>query len=183
MPIKKTTILAAFDDLQNLRHFTRNLHFDGYEVIAVSDGQAGARRSGPTITLGACASRWITLAEAALRPVVQPLATLAGAAPISLHLLVVVAPLPLTGTAALGRGAAGEGRGALTAADTMMKREAEDYLCATAEQIQRDTQDVLRGQAVAVTWAAVWGPDVAHTILTAAEVGLEDGESALHAIH
>src|SRR6476646_1978503 len=40
MPAKKTTILAADDDPQILRLVTRNLQFDGYDVIAVSDGQA-----------------------------------------------------------------------------------------------------------------------------------------------
>ena len=40
MPLKKTTILAADDDPQILRLITRNLQFEGYEVIAVSDGQA-----------------------------------------------------------------------------------------------------------------------------------------------
>jgi DNA-binding response OmpR family regulator len=40
MPLKKTTILAADDDPQILRLVTRNLQIDGYEVIAVSDGQA-----------------------------------------------------------------------------------------------------------------------------------------------
>ncbi len=40
MPAKKTTVLAADDDPQILRLLTRNLQFDGYEVIAVSDGQA-----------------------------------------------------------------------------------------------------------------------------------------------
>jgi DNA-binding response OmpR family regulator len=40
MPAKKTTILAADDDPQILRLVTRNLDLDGYEVIAVSDGQA-----------------------------------------------------------------------------------------------------------------------------------------------
>ena len=40
MPAKKTTILAADDDPQILRLVTRNLQFDGYEVITASDGQA-----------------------------------------------------------------------------------------------------------------------------------------------
>jgi DNA-binding response OmpR family regulator len=40
MPAKKTTILAADDDPQILRLVTRNLQFEGYEVLAVSDGQA-----------------------------------------------------------------------------------------------------------------------------------------------
>ncbi len=40
MPAKKTTILTADDDPQILRLVTRNLELDGYEVIAVSDGQA-----------------------------------------------------------------------------------------------------------------------------------------------
>jgi DNA-binding response OmpR family regulator len=40
MPAKKTTILAADDDPQILRLVRRNLQFDGYEVIAVTDGQA-----------------------------------------------------------------------------------------------------------------------------------------------
>src|SRR5690348_17231085 len=40
MPAKKTTILAADDDPQILRLVTRNLQFEGYEVIAASDGQA-----------------------------------------------------------------------------------------------------------------------------------------------
>ncbi len=40
MPLKKTTIVAADDDPQILRLVTRNLELDGYEVIAVSDGQA-----------------------------------------------------------------------------------------------------------------------------------------------
>ena len=40
MPAKKTTILTADDDHQILRLVTRNLQFEGYEVIGVSDGQA-----------------------------------------------------------------------------------------------------------------------------------------------
>ena len=39
MPAKKTTILAADDDPQLLRLITRNLEFEGYDVLAVSDGQ------------------------------------------------------------------------------------------------------------------------------------------------
>src|SRR6266576_2413660 len=39
MPAKKTTILAADDDPQLLRLITRNLQLEGYDVIAVSDGQ------------------------------------------------------------------------------------------------------------------------------------------------
>jgi nucleotide-binding universal stress UspA family protein len=123
------------------------------------------------------------LAEAALRPVVRLLGALADPAPISLHLLAVIEPLPLTETAALGRGIEGEGHVALTAADTTMLSEAEQYLCATAEQIQRDAQTILSGQALSVTWAAVWSPDVAHTISTTAEAGVEDGEGALPTTH
>ncbi len=123
------------------------------------------------------------LAEAALRPALRLLGALGDPAPISLHLLAVVEPLPLTGTAALGRGIAGEGHVALTATDRTMLGEAEQYLCAIAEQMQRDTQDILRGQTLSVTWAAAWSTDVARTILTAAEAGLEDGEGALHATH
>jgi DNA-binding response OmpR family regulator len=40
MPAKKTTILAADDDPQILRLVARNLQFEGYEVLAVNDGQA-----------------------------------------------------------------------------------------------------------------------------------------------
>jgi DNA-binding response OmpR family regulator len=39
MPAKKTTILAADDDPQLLRLMTRTLEFEGYEVLAASDGQ------------------------------------------------------------------------------------------------------------------------------------------------
>ena len=39
MPAKKTTILTADDDPQLLRLITRNLQLEGYEVLAVSDGQ------------------------------------------------------------------------------------------------------------------------------------------------
>ena len=39
MPAKKTTILTADDDPQLLRLISRNLQFEGYDVIAVSDGQ------------------------------------------------------------------------------------------------------------------------------------------------
>src|SRR2546421_2376098 len=39
MPVKKTTIVAADDDPQLLRLMTRNLEFEGYEVLPVSDGQ------------------------------------------------------------------------------------------------------------------------------------------------
>ena len=39
MPAKKTTILAADDDPQLLRLMTRNLEFEGYEVLSASDGQ------------------------------------------------------------------------------------------------------------------------------------------------
>src|SRR5918912_989765 len=39
MPVKKTTIVAADDDPQLLRLVTRNLEFEGYEVLPASDGQ------------------------------------------------------------------------------------------------------------------------------------------------
>ncbi len=39
MPAKKTTVLVADDDPQLLRLVTRNLEFEGYEVLPVSDGQ------------------------------------------------------------------------------------------------------------------------------------------------
>src|ERR1700726_1796894 len=39
MPAKKTTILTADDDPQLLRLITRNLQLEGYEVLAVSNGQ------------------------------------------------------------------------------------------------------------------------------------------------
>jgi DNA-binding response OmpR family regulator len=39
MPAKKTTILTADDDPQLLRLIARNLQFEGYDVLAVSDGQ------------------------------------------------------------------------------------------------------------------------------------------------
>ncbi len=39
MPAKKTMILAADDDPQLLRLMTRNLEFEGYEVLSASDGQ------------------------------------------------------------------------------------------------------------------------------------------------
>src|SRR6184192_614106 len=38
MPVKKTTIVAADDDLQLLRLVTRNLQFEGYEVLPASNG-------------------------------------------------------------------------------------------------------------------------------------------------
>ncbi len=39
MPVKKTTIVAADDDPQLLRLVTRNLEFEGYEVLSASNGQ------------------------------------------------------------------------------------------------------------------------------------------------
>src|ERR1700730_3118292 len=39
MPAKKPTILVADDDPQLLRLMTRNLEFEGYEVLSASDGQ------------------------------------------------------------------------------------------------------------------------------------------------
>jgi len=39
MPVKKTTVLVADDDPHLLRLVTRNLQFEGYEVLPVSDGQ------------------------------------------------------------------------------------------------------------------------------------------------
>jgi DNA-binding response OmpR family regulator len=39
MPAKKTRVLAADDDPQLLRLMTRNLQFEGYDVLAASDGQ------------------------------------------------------------------------------------------------------------------------------------------------
>jgi nucleotide-binding universal stress UspA family protein len=123
------------------------------------------------------------LAEAALRPAVLLLGALTDPAAISLRLLAVVEPLPLTGTAALARGVAGEGHVALTAADTTMLGEAEEYLCSVKERLQREATELAPGCALSVTWAALSGTDVAHTILTVAERGTEDGAGALHATH
>jgi len=39
MPARKTTVLTADDDPQLLRLMTRNLEFEGYDVLSVSDGQ------------------------------------------------------------------------------------------------------------------------------------------------
>ena len=39
MPVKKTTVLVADDDPHLLRLVTRNLQFEDYEVLPVSDGQ------------------------------------------------------------------------------------------------------------------------------------------------
>jgi len=39
MPVKKTMVLVADDDPQLLRLVTRNLQFEGYNVLPVSDGQ------------------------------------------------------------------------------------------------------------------------------------------------
>ncbi|GCE49672.1 two-component system KDP operon response regulator KdpE [Thermosporothrix hazakensis] len=39
MSVKKTTILVADDDPQLLRLVSRNLEFEGYDVLAASDGQ------------------------------------------------------------------------------------------------------------------------------------------------
>src|SRR5437879_3514045 len=46
MPVKKTTIVAADDDPQLLRLVTRNLEFEGYEVLPVSDGQQALEQVG-----------------------------------------------------------------------------------------------------------------------------------------
>ena len=123
------------------------------------------------------------LAEAALRPAVLLLGALTDPAAISLRLLAVVEPLPLTGTAALASGVAGEGHVALTAADTTMLGEAEEYLCSVKEQIQREATELAPACALSVTWAALYGTDVAHTILTVAEHGYIHGEGVLHATH
>ncbi len=39
MPANKTTMLTADDDPQILRLLARNLQLDGYDVIAITDGQ------------------------------------------------------------------------------------------------------------------------------------------------
>ncbi len=39
MPVKKSTILVADDDPQLLRLMTRNLQFEGYELLTASDGK------------------------------------------------------------------------------------------------------------------------------------------------
>jgi DNA-binding response OmpR family regulator len=39
MPVKKTTIVTADDDMHLLRLISRNLQFEGYEVLTASDGQ------------------------------------------------------------------------------------------------------------------------------------------------
>jgi nucleotide-binding universal stress UspA family protein len=60
-----------------------------------------------------------------------------------------------------------------------MLGEAEEYLCAAAEQIQRAAAQLLPGRSVLVTWSAVWSPDVANAIVSIAESG-RDGESSAH---
>src|SRR2546422_4456894 len=54
MPVRKTTIVAADDDPQLLRLVTRNLEFEGYEVLPVSDGQQALEQieaHGPDLVL------------------------------------------------------------------------------------------------------------------------------------
>lgn len=111
------------------------------------------------------------LAQAVLGPTLQLLGALAGTGPIALRLISVVVPLPLTETAPLGTGVAGEGQIVLTEVDRTMLGEAEEYLCTTAEQTQREASQLLPGRAVSVTWSALWSPDVAHTIVSAAGAG------------
>lgn len=118
------------------------------------------------------------LAEAALQPALQLLAALAPSAPIALHLLSVVQPLPLTEAAPFAGGVAGEGQIMLTAADKAMLGEAEEYLCSITEQVRREASQLLPGRSVAVTWSARWNPDVAHTIVSVAELGSEGDGSA-----
>ncbi len=54
MPARKTTILTADDDPQLLRLMTRNLQFEGYDVLSASDGQQaleGIERKTPDLVL------------------------------------------------------------------------------------------------------------------------------------
>src|SRR5881296_3024007 len=54
MPVKKTTIVAADDDPQLLRLMTRNLEFEGYEVLSTSNGQQALEQieaHGPDLVL------------------------------------------------------------------------------------------------------------------------------------
>src|SRR5437763_13860492 len=54
MPVKKTTIVAADDDPQLLRLVTRNLEFEGYEVLPTSNGQQALEQieaHGPDLVL------------------------------------------------------------------------------------------------------------------------------------
>jgi nucleotide-binding universal stress UspA family protein len=118
------------------------------------------------------------LAEAAIRPALQLLGALAGSAPVALRLLSVVQPLPLTETAPLVGGVPGEGQILLTEVDKTMLGEAEEYLCSKAEQIQRESTQLLPGQALRVTWSAVWNPDVAGAIISIATSGHELAGSA-----
>jgi len=118
------------------------------------------------------------LAEAALSPALQPLQALAGDAPLELHLLSIVEPLPLTTAAPFGGGVAAEGHALLTEVDSTMLGEAEQYLCATAERVQREVGSLTTGRSVAITWAAVWSPDVAHSILPTGEAGTSGEGSA-----
>jgi nucleotide-binding universal stress UspA family protein len=119
------------------------------------------------------------LARAAITPALQLLGALAGERPVALRLLSVIQPLPLTETAPLAGGVRGEGQVSLTAVDETMLGEAEEYLCSTAEQIQREAGRILPGCSVSVTWSAVWNPEVAHTIISTAESG-RDGAGSAH---
>jgi nucleotide-binding universal stress UspA family protein len=64
-----------------------------------------------------------------------------------------------------------------------MLGEAEEYLRATAEQVEHEARGLAPGCALSVTWAAIHGTDVAHTILKVAEARLDEEESALRPIH
>jgi nucleotide-binding universal stress UspA family protein len=121
------------------------------------------------------------LAEAAIAPALQVLGALAPDAPLALRLLSVVEPLPLTAAAPLGAGVAGEGQIVLTELDRTMLGEAEEYLCSTAERIEREAGRLLPGRLVTVTWSAVWSPDVAHTLVSIAEAGRDGKGSAAQA--
>lgn len=118
------------------------------------------------------------LAEAAIGPALQLLGALASSGPVALHLLTIVEPLPLTETAPLAGGVQGEGHALLTALDKTMLGEAEEYLCSTAEQVQREATQIVPGHEVHITWSAVWSPDVAHAIAQIAASGRDDKGSA-----
>jgi nucleotide-binding universal stress UspA family protein len=115
------------------------------------------------------------LAETAIEPAARLAVALATEGNVSIHLLYIAQPLPMTATAPLAYGVQG-GHAMVLSAELQLIKEGDTYLKTLAERVRAEYADAL---GVKLTYTAIYGMDVASDILATAE-GKDGADAPAH---